>query len=183
MQGEATDSSVDPNEDPASSHVVSSVPPVVEHPEQLAAPAPVENREQPERPDHSKIGNRPDTPLVLPRPTRSAEGRRFKALQLFEGTVAEADEDAFVATLRDQTDPAQPLQRATISIDNVWESDRDLIAPGAVFYWSIGYQIQPHGQRSLTSTMRFRRLPAWTASDLRRAEDIASSFDDFFSDE
>ncbi len=182
MQTEATSPMWSENEDTCSSHPTSPVRPVVDQPEQLADPAAVENREQPEQRDLSKTGNQPHSPIVLPRPARKPQPR-FKALQLFEGTVTEAGEEAFVATLRDQTDPADPLQRATISIDNVWESDRDLIAPGAVFYWSIGYRIEPHGQRSLTSNLRFRRLPAWTPSDLRRTEDVASSLNDFFNDE
>jgi hypothetical protein len=53
-----------------------------------------------------------------------------------------------------------------------------LMASGAVFYWSVGYRETLWGQRERVSAIRFRRLPAWTTSDLdevrRKAKQLAA---------
>ncbi len=106
---------------------------------------------------------------------------RFIAKQMYEGTVQEIRIEEFTATLRDQLDPSTPRQSATIALDHVWEDDLGLVVPGAVFYWSIGYRIERHGQRYLQSNIRFRRLPVWTKSELKKLAQNAEEFNDFFT--
>jgi hypothetical protein len=36
-----------------------------------------------------------------------------------------------------------------------------------VFYWTIGYHDSETGQRTRQSVIAFRRLPAWTESELQ----------------
>ena len=43
-----------------------------------------------------------------------------------------------------------------------------LLAPGAVFYWFVGRAVSNYGQVERISTIRFRRLPMWTARRLER---------------
>ena len=51
--------------------------------------------------------------------------------------------------------------------------DLDLLEPGAVFYWNIGYRDRPSGRERI-STIRFRRLPVWTADELKVADQEAA---------
>lgn len=95
----------------------------------------------------------------------------FRAMQKWEGYVNEVREDSFVAVLSPITGEG-PDQEAEILIDDVSLDDRPLIEPGAIFYWSIGYRDEP--QRTRTSLIRFRRLPAWNQRDLEAARREAS---------
>jgi hypothetical protein len=100
-----------------------------------------------------------------PPPTR----HEFVLLQQWEGVVSsEASNDEFNVVLRDLTHPARPEEQATFSIEQVPVPDRRLVLPGAVFYWSIGYEDLPTGTRRTVSTLRFRRLPVWTRTDMQR---------------
>ena len=42
-----------------------------------------------------------------------------------------------------------------------------------IFYWNIGYHTSYSGQRTRTSIMRFRRLPAWTQNKIDAAKQEA----------
>jgi len=117
---------------------------------------------------------------VLPRPPRRAV--RFQVLQQWEGTVVEADSEGFVAHLRDTRDPEAPLEKATITLDELAEHDIPLVEPGAIFDWTIGYLTQPHGQKTTESTIVFRRMPRWSARDLDRVKRDAAEFDELFHD-
>lgn len=93
---------------------------------------------------------------------------RFLALQEWEGVVIETQEEVFVARLTDQRG-AEGDDEAEIWLDEVAAEDRDLVVPGAIFYWSIGYLDRPSG-RQRVSQIRFRRLPAWSQRELAEAE-------------
>jgi hypothetical protein len=93
-------------------------------------------------------------------------------LQEWEGTVDSIGDRTFVARLVDRTSPG-PDEEAEFDIDEVSRGDRDLLAPGAIFYWSIGYRDSASGSRSRTSLLTFRRLPAWTDEEKRQAEKTA----------
>jgi hypothetical protein len=85
-------------------------------------------------------------------------------LQRWEGTIEEVGEDSFTAVLRDLT--AQGADEwAELLLDDVAESDRALVAPGAVFYWWIGYRESVSG-RTRASVIRLRRLPGITDAEL-----------------
>jgi len=88
----------------------------------------------------------------------------FRALQKWEGYVIDVYEDTFLARLIPIRGEGSD-QNAEIYIEEVEPADRALIEPGAVFYWSIGYLDRPSG-RHRDSFIRFRRLPAWSQSEL-----------------
>jgi hypothetical protein len=116
-------------------------------------------------------------------PVESIEPRRATRQRLsqhWECTVVEIGESSFGATLRSLRDPADTEKQAEIPIDEVSEDDVELLAPGAVFYWAVGYEISPAGTRTRFSRIKFRRLPSWTRKDLARvdraAEDLYAAF-------
>lgn len=94
---------------------------------------------------------------------------RFVALQKWEGQVIEANANLFTAKLTDLTKP-NPDELAEFDLDEVSASDRHLVVPGGVFYWSVGYRDRISGQRSRESVMRFRRLPRWSPNDRAEAD-------------
>ncbi len=115
------------------------------------------------------------TRVVNPVVTQSVPIERpdsFVALQSWEGHVLELNGDGFVARLSDKT-ASRPDEEAEFPKDEVSAIDRDLIGPGAIFYWSVGYRDRPNGVRSRESVIRFRRLPAWTDRELSDARDRA----------
>lgn len=103
---------------------------------------------------------------VLPFPIRPHQTQRFAVLQKWEGTVSSVAGEEFVAVTRDLTNPSSPDEEVTFSVEEVPEADRPLIMPGAVFYWAVGYELTISGQRKRVSALRFRRLPAWTRSEI-----------------
>ncbi len=98
---------------------------------------------------------------------------RFQAIQKWEGHVIGVGEETFSVHLRPLLGEGSDHQEAEIYLEEVDPSDRFLIEPGAVFYWSIGYLDRPSG-RLRASILRFRRLPAWSKQDLKRADSRTS---------
>ncbi len=103
----------------------------------------------------------------------SREG--FEVLQKFEGTVLSVTGDAFVARLVDRTH-AGPEEEAEIPLGEIMPGDRELVQPGAVFYWVIGYRREAHGQLSRSSVIRFQRIPSWSPTEVERAKEAADTF-------
>ena len=98
---------------------------------------------------------------------------RAIALQKWEGVVTEVENDVFHARLLDLTDNS-PEEEADFSVEEVSEDDRKLLKLGAVFYWSLGYLTTGTGQVIRTSIVKFRRLPAWTETEVKRAQEQAA---------
>jgi hypothetical protein len=89
--------------------------------------------------------------------------RAFAPLSHWEGVVESVSELTFRARLLPFED-GRPLRgRVEYSdfafADLAEESDRDLVAPGAVFYWTIGRSRQRSGTLQNASLVRFRRSP------------------------
>ncbi|PYS47784.1 MAG: hypothetical protein DMG13_26990 [Acidobacteria bacterium] len=124
--------------------------------------------------------NRVAEPVIFLIPEQPKVSFHFQVLQQWEGTVVEVQDESIVVRLRDLATSETAEKRATISKDEVSDSDQDLVKLGAVFYWIIGYRIELHGQKSMVSTIKFRRLPSWTRRELKRVEERASEFDIFF---
>jgi len=78
-------------------------------------------------------------------------------------------DEYFLARLVDMESPS-PDEEADILKKEISDEDLQLIEPGAVFYWNIGYQVDPSGQRKRASVIRFRRLPIWTPQELADAK-------------
>ena len=101
----------------------------------------------------------------------------------WECSVERIEQDTFIATLRSLRDDSESEKEAEIPIDEVSPDDLELLAPGAIFYWSIGYQTSPAGTRTRFSSLRFRRLPAWNRKDLARVEAGGNDLFEMFGQE
>ena len=108
-------------------------------------------------------------------PVAPLDRDRFDVLQKFEGTVVSLTGDSFVARLEDKTNPG-PEEEAEIPLAEVMPGDRELVKPGAVFYWVIGYRRTVHGQLSRSSVIRFQRMPPWSSADAERSTEAAKTF-------
>lgn len=96
----------------------------------------------------------------------------FTTLQRWEGTVIQVEKESFTARLYDKS-ATHADEEGDFSLEEVSPADRDLVMPGAVFYWSVGYLDHRNGQRTRESLIRFRRLPAWNKRELDEARDRA----------
>ena len=92
----------------------------------------------------------------------------FRTLQAWEGVVTDVDRESFWVRLVDLSG-AEPDEEAEIDFEQVSADERKFIAIGAVFLLHVGYANREGGQRSLTTILRFRRLPVWTEAELERA--------------
>jgi hypothetical protein len=101
------------------------------------------------------------------RPPRSVQ-RRFHVSQQWEGTVTSVEADSIWADLHDLTDPSNPLEIAEIPMQEFALSDRPLLEPGSVFYWSIGHETTAGGQLCRVSEIRVRRTPVWSQQAIER---------------
>jgi hypothetical protein len=131
--------------------------------------------------DADSVGAVDSEPVALPVrlgrvPSPPLPQHRFMVLQKWEGTVSTVGGDEFVAVIRDLTDRSRPDEEAAFPIEEVPEADRNLMAPGAVFYWNVGYELTAFGQRKRVSAIRFRRLPAWTRSEIESVQRRANEF-------
>ena len=103
----------------------------------------------------------------------------FTAVQEWEGHVVEVGDDTFTARLMDVTAGVETdREEADFLISDVGESDYDLLVPGAVFRWSIGY-VRMGITKIRGSQIVFRRLPKWQAIDVnqgrKRAQELAAA--------
>jgi hypothetical protein len=87
--------------------------------------------------------------------------------QTFEGRVVENSPELreFIAVISDRTCRSNPDEEVVIGYESVISSDIDLIAEGAVFFWTIGkYRKYSEGKGKIGPAvnkyeLRFRRLP------------------------
>jgi hypothetical protein len=89
-------------------------------------------------------------------------------VQQWDGIVLFRDETTFTARLYEGYQDF-PVKRTEIEIQEVEDEQRELISPGAPFYWIIGYRVRA-GSRFRFSEIFFRRLPTWTKKELDEAE-------------
>ena len=112
--------------------------------------------------------------------------RRFKVLQQWEGVVTEISEDSLLAELLDLTDPAKPREIVEIPRNEIPDADQDLLLPGCVFYWIIGFEISNGGQKGRVSEIRLRRNPKWSHHDIdsikARGKELYQHFKDGVED-
>ncbi len=101
----------------------------------------------------------------------------FLLLQKWEGVVKKVRNDTFIAQLTDLSSQSED-EEAEIPIEEISLADKSMLAPGAVFYWCIGYRDTPGGQRIRASEIRFRRLPSWTLKELDNSRKEAEELGD-----
>jgi hypothetical protein len=107
----------------------------------------------------------------------------FDVRQQWEGVVSSIGEDEFSVVLRDLTHPDASEHEAVLPTEEIPEDDLPLLQVGAVLYWTIGYRKSRTGQRDRVSTIRLRRLPAWTRAEIARVQREARALDDLFKSE
>jgi len=135
-----------------------------------------------------RVNRAPKVP-VFDRASIQAPTSTSKIISFWEGYVNAVyqDQGYFSATLIDlkQADfnsesEREPDHQAEFDIAEVSEFDRDLIVPGAVFYWSITYITSVSRQINTNSDIRFRRLPLWTKFELDAAHASSESLAKLF---
>ena len=101
-------------------------------------------------------------------PSLRASKWRVTVLQQWIGHVEQVNADVFIAVLSDSTNPKNPPEEVELDRTEISPGDLPLLAPGATFYWSIGYRDTPGGQRERVSTVRFARQPRLSESTVTR---------------
>ena len=92
-------------------------------------------------------------------------GERAISLQKWHGIVIKTDKSFFTAKLINITNKGYD-EEAEFDYDEITEEDIQLIKPGAVFYWSVGYNHSSTGQRRRFSDIRFKRLPVLNKKEI-----------------
>lgn len=99
---------------------------------------------------------------------------RTEVLQQWRGYVLEKGKDSFIAVLENTSNPARPDEQVEIAMEQLSESDIPLVEEGALFELVILARLAG-AERQRLSFIRFRRLPRWTASELRRVDEKAEA--------
>lgn len=118
----------------------------------------------------STAGEQPSTSDVRAAPIRDPEvlrklrdvaipkTARVRTRQEWIGRVETVGDETFQATLRDAMGRGEPVEEeAELWLEQVSPADLSRVRPGAIFYWTIGYRDEPHGQRLSVSSLHFRR--------------------------
>jgi hypothetical protein len=120
-------------------------------------------------------------PSARPRGMRiSIEPRKsylygFVTEQRWQGYVTDVQDSTFQAVVYDATDKADDeIEEVELGIDEVNVLMRPLIAPGAIFFWDIGFQVDPSGQRIRQSVVVFPMIPGYSAKQHLEAKNRAS---------
>lgn len=134
-----------------------------------------------ENPVTTPIAPIPFEPVgALIRLNLEAPVRRFQILQQWEGVVTSVEADSLWGDLQDLTDPSNPLEIAEIPLREFALSDRPLLEPGSVFYWSIGHETTLGGQIRRVSEIRVRRTPVWSQQALDRVRSLGKQLHERF---
>lgn len=107
---------------------------------------------------------------LIPRNNYLKKSQRWKCI------VVQIEGEVFKARLEDLTsdDDDSTYEIADFSTEEVSPSDLELLSIGAVFYWSVGYEMN-NGQISKQSIIRFQRLVKWSEDEFDEAIDRAKT--------
>jgi hypothetical protein len=105
---------------------------------------------------------------------------RFVVMGHWQGYVTEVSHTRFRATITDQRF-GRPDEEADFSLKEVPRGDRPLIAPGAVFYLTVGYQEKLGGAQDNVARIRVQRLPALTEEEIREDRGWAKEVSELLS--
>jgi hypothetical protein len=112
------------------------------------------------------------SPPTILLPARSNRVNHMVSLQKWQGYVLKVLPEFLLVRLIDLTQKGAD-EEAEIPIDEISRDDEDLIKPGAIFYWNIGYLDSYTGQRTRVSVIRFQRLPRWSDEEIDAAKQKA----------
>jgi hypothetical protein len=104
--------------------------------------------------------------FTSPRVRSTDASYKFLALQKWEGCVVQICDGEFEAQLKDITNGGAD-EFVKMSLDDIEDNERTLVAPGAVFYWSIGYETMK-GTRRKISFVKFKRSVRLDAQDIEK---------------
>ncbi|AEB09814.1 hypothetical protein [Desulfobacca acetoxidans] len=106
---------------------------------------------------------------IIKFPSISHRRNHMVSLQKWQGYVLIVTDNSLLVRLVDLSKNGGD-EEAEIPIEEISDDDKDLIRPGAIFYWSIGYLDSYSGQRSRVSVIRFQRLPSWSKEEIDAAK-------------
>ncbi|MGA7577353.1 MAG: hypothetical protein ACLQUW_07170 [Desulfobaccales bacterium] len=109
---------------------------------------------------------------IIEFPSVQVHINRMVSLQKWQGYVLKVLDDSLWVRLIDLTQNG-PDEEAEISLEEISRDDFELIKPGAIFYWNIGYLDFYSGQRIRSSVIRFQRMPAWSDEEIDAAREQA----------
>lgn len=94
-------------------------------------------------------------------------------VEMFEGVVQRVCDDTMEVILRAKISKEIPDHVMAIDLSFVQFQDRELVAPGAVFYLTMFRETTGRTIKN-SEEIRFRRQPNWNRTMLKRLEDLAS---------
>jgi|SRR5450631_4018913 len=99
----------------------------------------------------------------------------FVTEQRWQGHVLTVDQGKFWARIFDSspTELDNEIEEVEFDIDEVPDLMKHLVAPGGIFNWDIGFQVEPSGQRIRQSILQFPMIPTFTESDRQLARERA----------
>mgnify|MGYP003650079115 CR=1 FL=1 len=109
----------------------------------------------------------------IPNPVRynlgSNSGTSFRLSKQWIGHVESVTSEHIIAKIKDVR-IKEEYQEAIIDLDEIDESDLELVEEGAAFYWSLGVEKRA-GRTQNISEIRFQRLPNYSVEEFDEALD------------
>ena len=105
-----------------------------------------------------------------PKDSKNSLRTSLVALAEWEGTVDNIGEELFTARLTEISSSRKSdnyEEEANFLIEDLSDSDIELLQIGAVFRWVIGYSRSVSGTKRRVSQIIMRRLPVWTKRDAK----------------
>ena len=99
----------------------------------------------------------------------------FVTEQRWQGQILTVDTDGkFWARVYDMSEEnTDDVEEAQFDAEDVPDLMKDLVKPGGIFFWDIGYQVEPSGQRLRQSVLSFPMMPRVTAKEQQAARERA----------
>lgn len=120
-------------------------------------------------PDRVNAPQKTFEPPLAPKMPPTHVSANSTPLQIWEGTVVDVDHAAgTMQVLLDAKIGQMPQHTGEIGLEWVDDQDQDLVRPGAVFYLMLFKRTKPSVENA--QKLRFRRRPAWSASQIEQIE-------------
>jgi hypothetical protein len=113
-------------------------------------------------------------------PALPAPSFRSQTLRVWEGVIVDLGTAKFKAVLTDVEHPGFGRESGEFYLTEVSENDRELVQLGAVFYWYVGVEITKSHRLKEVTALRFRRLPGWSAQQVKSVEEEAGRLEELF---
>lgn len=98
------------------------------------------------------------------------DDRRFEVLTQWEGVVTKVFDTTFSADIVTKSRGDTRREFVDLPIEELFGYDLDLLEVGSSFYWTLGHLIEPGGQVSRCSRIRFKRIPLWKDAQIERVK-------------